>query len=235
MRAVLYQHITSWTNYSALDDENSDENPRSQTRRETKYLRLQRERDASAAELNADVGIERQLSGGKDRLEEQPRKSHLSLESITLARWKIPRYSTDNGITRMRLWWYQWPTLGRACSLWDFSNNKHHNHVQLVQTTCPNITILSLCYHFCIGKPCKIGIYIGTTGTRAAHVILMETDWCSTNHKQVFGRCHRIGQRAKVVFAYVFQNTQIECEQLALDKHLARLALGKTIDSYNRK
>ncbi|KAL3260408.1 hypothetical protein ABHI18_004613 [Aspergillus niger] len=68
------------------------------------------------------------------------------------------------------------------------------------------------------------GVYIGTTGTssrgltltRAAHAILMETDWCSTNHKQVFGRCHRIGQRAKVVFAYVFQNSQIECEQLAL-------------------
>ncbi|GKZ86129.1 hypothetical protein AnigIFM56816_000980 [Aspergillus niger] len=68
------------------------------------------------------------------------------------------------------------------------------------------------------------GIYINTTGTssrgltltRAAHVILMETDWCSMNYKQVFGRCHRIGQRAKVVFAYVFQNTQIECEQLAL-------------------
>ncbi|CAK38559.1 uncharacterized protein BO96DRAFT_482665 [Aspergillus niger CBS 101883] len=68
------------------------------------------------------------------------------------------------------------------------------------------------------------GIYINTTGTssrgltltRVAHVILMETDWRSTNHKQVFGRCHRIGQRAKVVFTYVFQNTQIECEQLAL-------------------
>ncbi|OJZ87127.1 hypothetical protein ASPFODRAFT_31835 [Aspergillus luchuensis CBS 106.47] len=32
-----------------------------------------------------------------------------------------------------------------------------------------------------------------------------------------------------------YQSTQIECEQLALEKHLARLALGKTIDSYNRK
>ncbi|OJI81514.1 hypothetical protein ASPTUDRAFT_193399 [Aspergillus tubingensis CBS 134.48] len=125
----------------------------------------------------------------------------------------------------------------------DYVKQQAHNHVQLVQATCPNITILSLCYHFCIGKPCKVGIYIGTTGTssrgltltHAAHIILMETDWCSTNHKQMFGRCHRIGQRAKVVFAYVFQNTQIECEQLALEKHLARLALGKTIDSYDRK
>ncbi|PWY63457.1 hypothetical protein BO83DRAFT_156983 [Aspergillus eucalypticola CBS 122712] len=86
-------------------------------------------------------------------------------------------------------------------------NNKHHNHVQLVQKTRANTTIFSLCYHFCIGKPCKVGIYIGTTGTssrgltltRAAHLILMETDWCSTNHKQVFGRCHRIGQRASRV------------------------------------
>lgn len=87
------------------------------------------------------------------------------------------------------------------------------------------------------------GIYIGITGTssrgltltRATHIILMETYWCSTNHKQIFGQCYQIGQRDKVVFTYAFQNTHIKCEQLALEKHLAQLALQKTIDSYNRK
>ncbi|GAT25516.1 helicase [Aspergillus luchuensis] len=95
--------------------------------------------------------------------------------------------------------------------------------------------ILSLCYHFCIGKPCKVGIYIGTTGTssrgltltNAAHVILMETNWCSTKHKQVFGRCHRIDQRAKVVFAHVLPKYPNRMRATCPREAFSKISTGK--------